>query len=118
MAAHRSLCAADGTVLVKVAVTNAGKRAGREVVQLYAGLPDGKLEKEARRLIAFAKTGLLAPGETEVLTLSFGPECLESYDEVAAAWILEPGIYGLYLGDSLAESGACRRGWICPPPRS
>lgn len=98
-------CAADGTVLVKVAVTNAGKRAGREVVQLYAGLPDGKLEKEARRLIAFAKTGLLAPGETEVLTLSFGPECLESYDEVAAAWILEPGIYGLYLGDSLAESG-------------
>ena len=45
---------------VKATVTNAGDRAGREVVQVYAKVPDGKLEQPERRLVAFAKTKELA----------------------------------------------------------
>lgn len=96
--------AADGGVTVQAAVTNTGAAAGREVVQVYAGLPDGRLEKEARRLVAFGKTDLLQPGETQTLALTFGPEQLESYDEDDSAWILEQGLYGIYVGTSLQES--------------
>ena len=97
-------CAADGEVTVRVNVTNTGSVSGREVVQVYAGLPDGKLEKEARRLVAFAKTSLLPPDSCETLHLTFGPEQLESYDEANAAWMLEQGVYGVYVGISLADS--------------
>ena len=39
----------------------------------------------ARRLAAFGKTELLLPGASQTLTLTFGPEQLESFDEVSAA---------------------------------
>lgn len=96
--------ATDGTVTVQTKVTNAGTVAGREVVQVYVGLPDGALEKEARRLVAFGKTALLQPGESKIVTLDFGPEQMESYAETISAWILERGLYGIYVGTSLQES--------------
>ncbi|MGN0746893.1 MAG: glycoside hydrolase family 3 protein [Aristaeellaceae bacterium] len=96
--------AEDGTVQTSVRVTNRGEVPGREVVQVYAALPDGRLEKEARRLVAFAKTKLLAPGQSETLTLTFGPEAVASFDEEASAWVLEQGTYGVYVGSSLEES--------------
>ena len=96
---------ADGeTVSVTVRVRNTGNRPGREVVQVYAALPDGRLEKEYRRLAAFAKTGTLAPGAEETLTLSFGAERLSCYDPEGSAWILEKGTTGLFVGNSLASS--------------
>lgn len=101
---------ADGNVTAAVDVTNAGDRPGRQVVQLYAMPPEGRLEKEVRRLAAFGKTGLLAPGETARLELTFGPEALASYDEAAAAWVLEPGRYGVFIGGSLQDSALC--GWL------
>ena len=97
----------EGRVTVNVDVTNVGDRAGREVVQLYAMPPEGRLEKEVRRLTAFGKTGLLNPGQSETLTLTFGPDALASYDEAASAWVLEPGRYGLFVGASLMESRLC-----------
>ncbi|MGN1020160.1 MAG: glycoside hydrolase family 3 protein [Aristaeellaceae bacterium] len=119
--------AEDGAVRTTVRVTNRGAASGREVVQLYAALPDGRLEKEARRLVAFAKTKLLAPGESERLTLTFAPEDAASFDEEASAWVLEKGVYGVYVGSSLAESSLAatlalaedrvltRVRHICPP---
>lgn len=98
----------DGTVKLSVKVRNVGGAyAGREVVQVYAALPAGKLEKERRRLTAFAKTDLLAPGEWQCLTLSFPAENLSSYDEERSAWILEPGAYSLFVGNSLTGSELC-----------
>lgn len=94
----------DGTVSVTVSVTNTGTVPGKEVVQVYAALPDGRLEKEARRLVAFEKTRLLAPNERQLFTLHFGAAQLESYDEANAAWILEAGLYGVYVGNSLESS--------------
>jgi beta-glucosidase len=94
----------DGVVTVQVSVTNAGSVSGRQVVQVYAGLPAGRLEKESRRLAAFGKTRALGPGETEVLTLTFSPQELASYDEENAQWLLEKEVYGVYVGPSLAES--------------
>ncbi len=81
----------------EVKVTNTGKLySGKEVVQVYVSAPVGKLEKESRRLCGFAKTGLLAPGESETLTIRFPVYRMASYDESSAEWLLElePTAYG------------------------
>lgn len=94
-----------GRVTILADVTNTGDRySGREVVQAYVSLPEGELEKEYRRLCAFAKTRELAPGERQRLELAFSAWELTSYDEKAAQWILEPGVYGVFVGSSLSES--------------
>ena len=97
----------DGKVCAEIAVTNTGKVPGKAVAQLYAQLPFGKLEKEARRLAAYGKTALLAPGASENLTLCFNAIDLASFDEAASAYVLEPGVYGLWLGGSLNGSKLC-----------
>ena len=76
---------------VKVSVTNTGGCPGKEVVQLYVRLPEGKLEQPGLRLVAFAKTAELAPGESETLTLSVSTQQLKSYDSESASWIMERG---------------------------
>lgn len=95
----------NGEVRVKIKVRNSSQEfSGKEVVQLYVSLPVGKLEKEFRRLCAFSKTRILAPKEEETIELTFDAQTLASFDESRAAWILEPGCYGIYVGSSLGES--------------
>ena len=92
-------------IKVDVKVTNTGSDySGKEVVQVYASAPSGKLEKEYRRLCGFAKTSNLAPGQSEELTISFPAYQMASFDHGAAEWILDQGAYGLWVGDSLAGS--------------
>lgn len=93
------------SVCLRVSVQNSGSTwAGKEVVQLYVSPPQSGLAKEFRRLAAFKKTALLAPAEKEVIVLRVPLERLASYDEGRSAWILEAGLYGLWLGNSLEAS--------------
>ena len=89
---------------ITVSVTNTGKCAGKETVQVYLSCPQGRLKKEYRRLAAFAKTPLLAPGECTELALEVPAKQLASYDEQASAWIIEAGTYGIWIGNSLETS--------------
>lgn len=100
---HTDLSAAE-KMTVSASVTNTGKRAGKEVVQIYAQIPDGKLEQPAKRLVAFEKTKELAPGETQVLTLEIPVKRLESYDEESASWVMEAGDYLFYAGSSVQDT--------------
>jgi len=96
----------DGsTVTVKANVVNTGDVcSGQEVVQLYVSAPNGNLHKEYQSLAAFAKTGVLAPGQRETLSLSFDMKRLASYRESDAAYVLEPGDYLLRLGNSSRDT--------------
>ena len=93
----------EADVTLPVTVENIGKAAGREVVQVYASAPAGELDKERKRLVAFAKTEELAPGAAETLTLHFSMKDCTSYDEKAAAFVLEAGEYIVQVGTSGAD---------------
>ena len=91
-----------GEIRVTVEVRNVGERyAGKEVVQIYASCPQNKIKKEFRRLVAFAKTKSLEPGERQKIELSISLKGLSSYCEEKSAWIMEEGMYGIWIGNSL-----------------
>ncbi|MBQ2634452.1 MAG: glycoside hydrolase family 3 protein [Oscillospiraceae bacterium] len=95
----------DGdTLRVTVRVTNTGAAAGREAAQLYLSKPQGRLEQPARELVEFEKTLLLAPGESEMLTMSVPLRRMASFDEEAAAWVAAEGSYCVFLGGSVREA--------------
>ncbi len=92
-------------ITVAALVTNTGTTfSGKEVLQVYASCPAGKLEKEYRRLVGFAKTKELQPQESQTLTVSFPISALSSYDEQEPGWVLESGYYGIWAGSSLEDS--------------
>ena len=95
--------AKDGTVTATVTVTNTGKVAGKEAVQLYIAAPAGGLEKPACELKAFAKTKLLAPGASETLTMTVDCYALASFNEAASAWQTAAGDYKVFFGASVAD---------------
>ena len=91
----------DGkTVTATVTVKNTGEVAGKEAVQLYVSAPAGTLEKPVKELKAYAKTAKLAPGEQQVLTLTFPTSELASFDEEKSAWIVDGGTYTFLFGAS------------------
>ena len=93
-------------VTASVRVTNTGAVAGKEIVQLYVSCPQTGMDREFQRLVAFGKTGLLAPGEAETLTLSFSLSVLSCYDEAAKETILEAGNYLVRVGQSSRDTQA------------
>ena len=93
------------TVAVETEVINTGDTySGREVVQAYVTCPAGRLQKEYRRLAAFGKTEVLAPGESQKMVLTFTLDQLTSYCEKDAVWIMEAGNYVIWVGNSLDAS--------------
>ena len=93
---------ADGFTAT-VTVTNTGKVAGREVVELYVAAPSGGLEKPARELKAFAKTKMLAPGESETLTMNVSAYEMASFNEEHSEWETAAGSYQVLFGASVAD---------------
>ena len=91
-------CKENG-IEVEVEVTNIGMVAGKKVVQLYATAPDGRLEKPSHVLVAFDKTKLLRPRESQTLQLFVEHKSMASFDETSASYILEKGKYDICLGD-------------------
>ena len=87
---------------ISATVTNTGKFAGKEVVQIYCEAPQGTLGKPFRELIAYRKTAVLQPGESETVTLDVTLPA--HYDESASAWVREAGEYRLYAGSDVRQA--------------
>lgn len=99
---------------VAAEVVNTGAVKGKEVVEVYAKVPQGKLGNPARRLIGFAKTGELKPGEKEEVVIVIPKYDLTSYDDSGvtghkSCYVLEEGTYEIFVGSDVrsAESAGC-----------
>ena len=90
----------NGQITATVTVTNTGKVAGKEIVQLYLGAPAGRLDKPAAELKGFGKTALLQPGKSETMRFILSLEDLASFDTHASSWIAEAGKYTVAIGAS------------------
>ncbi len=79
--------AADDTLEATVDVTNTGRQAGDDVVQLYVAVHGSAVERAPRELKAFARVHL-APGETRKVRLAVPVADLAWFDE-GRGWVIE-----------------------------
>ena len=110
-------CTVDGDVItVKVDVKNTGKKAGRNVVELFVAAPNSKkLNKPEKELRNYAKTRLLKPGQTQSITMTVKTEDLASFNEKVSAWKTDAGIYTFMIcssaNDIEAQATAKVKAW-------
>lgn len=105
---------------VEVDVTNVGGYPGKDVVQLYVTPPyyEGGIEKAHVNLMAFAKTAVLQPGQTQKLKLSFNAYDMASYDcydkngNGNARWELEEGTYEIKLMTNAHNLKECKESLV------
>ena len=87
-------------VTASITVTNTGKRAGKEIVELYLTAPTDEIEKPAQELKGFAKTRMLKPGESQTLTFELDGRLLASFWSGISSWVADKGTYTLKAGAS------------------
>ncbi|MCB0586406.1 MAG: glycoside hydrolase family 3 C-terminal domain-containing protein [Phaeodactylibacter sp.] len=90
---------AGEAILVSCQVANTGDADGAEVVQVYAGKPDSKVERPVKELKGFRKVQVEKGGRRSV-EISIDVEGLAFYDESIAGWNLEKGTYIIYIGNA------------------
>jgi beta-glucosidase len=96
-------CKVDNNIITaQVEVTNAGKVAGDEVIQLYVGKEDSSVDRPVRALKGFKRV-TLNPGETKTVTVTTPVSKLEYYQDNDNVWKLEKGKYQAYVGNALSD---------------
>ena len=83
-------------------VRNIGTRAGTEIAQVYATLPQGS-DESWERLAGFARV-TLAPGKSQTVTVAIDPRVLQTFDEADESWNLAAGAYKVLVGPSSSNT--------------
>ena len=99
---------ADGNVNVSVEITNTGKLAGDEVVQLYVHQVKSSVKRPVKELRGFQRISL-KPGETKTATLALPANKLAFWDEKTHGFVVEPGAYEVMIGASSGDIRATGR---------
>ena len=94
----------DAPITVSVPVTNAGKVAGKEIVQLYIGDMECSVDRPRKELKNFVKLNL-APGETKMAEFTITLNDLKYYSEAIHGWTVEPGKFRAYLSTNSSDEG-------------
>ncbi len=92
----------DGSVDVRVRVTNTGPRAGAETVQVYVGQQNPSVPRPARELKAFAKIALEPNGSSE-LQFSLGQRAFAFWCVSESDWVVEADEFRIDVGVSIAD---------------
>lgn len=97
-----AVVATDHGVRVQVRVTNAGRRAGREVVQVYLARPDSAVERPVRWLAGFSEVSAEAGASVEA-TVDLPPRAFAHWSADSGGWTVEPGTWHVLAGRSAAD---------------
>lgn len=97
--ADKTEMAANDSIAFTVSVTNTGKTAGSEVVQLYVSDLKSSLVRPLKELKGFRKVAL-QPGETRDVTITIGKDALSYYDDRTGGWVAEPGDFEALIGNA------------------
>lgn len=92
---------AGGEASIRLRIKNSGKRAGTEVVQLYAQDPAASVTRPVQQLVGFARVSL-APGQSAQLQFTLPVNQLAFLDS-RMRWVVEPGEIRVMLGSSSAD---------------
>ena len=84
---------------MRVDVTNTGKVAGKEIVQLYVRDIKASVARPEKELKAFAKVEL-APKQTRTVSFTLDREAFWYFDVVSNSWTTEPGDFEILVGAS------------------
>lgn len=98
---------AETTATVTFTVKNAGGFMGKQVVQVYLSVPQGKLGKPSRELAAYVKTKELAPNESQTLSVTVELKDFASFDDTGVtgyknSFVLESGEYKIFIGENVS----------------
>lgn len=98
---------AETTATVTFTVKNAGGFTGKQVVQVYLSVPQGKLGKPSRELAAYVKTKELAPNESQTLSVTVELKDFASFDDMGVtgyknSFVLESGGYKIFIGENVS----------------
>lgn len=92
-----------GGLTINVDITNSGKVAGKEVVQVYVTAPAVSMDKPSHELRAFTKTKLLQPNETQTLSFTLNERDLASWSVATHDWLVDKGEYQVKVGASCVD---------------
>ncbi|WP_422861462.1 glycoside hydrolase family 3 N-terminal domain-containing protein [Flagellimonas sp. W118] len=90
----------NDTINVAVVIKNIGAFPGKEVVQVYTGKQDSRVDRPTKELKAFAKTQLLHPESLDSISIQIPIKELSFWDEEKSDWSLEKGSYSIQIGAS------------------
>ena len=99
LTADKTSLTADDKITFTVDVTNTGKYAGSETVQLYISDKQSSVSRPVKELKAFGKV-YLQPGETQQVSLTIDQSALSFYDDQTGEWTVEPGDFEAMIGNS------------------
>ena len=100
-----SVEAVSTEIIVRALVTNTGSEfAGKQIVQVYFSAPQDRIDKPYQELVAFGKTELLEPGDSQELVIRFDAVRFSSYDDDICARVLDQGDYYIRVGTSSRET--------------
>ncbi len=110
--------APDGELAVSVDVADTGSRSGEEVVQLYVGFPNAKVDRPVKLLRGFARVAL-SPGQKKTVAFTVHARDLAYYDPETSTWRVEPVEHQVLAGGSSRAADLLQGSFrITAPPHS
>ena len=102
----------ENDVQLSVKITNTGKVAGKEIIQIYCEQPAGAISTSKRVLCDFAKTDILAPEESCIVNFTVPFYSFSSYDDSGksgfeSSYILIEGEYKFFASDCVRGGADC-----------
>jgi beta-glucosidase len=97
--AYSDLSVDSSAKTVRFTVKNTGNRPGNEIAEVYARLPRGA-DESFKRLVGWKRV-ILAPGESQIVTVAIDTRVLQTFDETTDRWNFAPGDYEVLVGGAL-----------------